>query len=165
MIQVTAKVENIKGVEALMERLSKEFGPRSAQLTIRAAMRNTLKGVATDIKANTPVRTGKMRDSVRTRIVVPRNNQQGNKPAISGRIGYRISRRRATSDRFPSIGQVLGVEYGNNRNIRVGRKTIESVFNRHEPRLRATFIKTFVNEFEKRVKREARKQGLEYRRR
>ena len=124
-------------------------------------MRTTLSGLNSDIKARTPIRTGKMAASVRTRIIIPKDSS-GNKPTASGRVGYRASRRRVTASRLPSVGQVLGVEYGNVR-VPVGRETIEIVFALHQSLLRSKFIKNFRIQFNKRLKREAKKRQLEYR--
>ena len=61
------RLEGLTQANDNINRLAEEFGPRRARQTFNVPLRRAFAGVEADIRANTPVDTGSLRDTTRIR--------------------------------------------------------------------------------------------------
>jgi len=63
------KITGLKELEKSMSQLGKEYSdPKFALKALRPAMKKSVKGLEEDIRNTTPIDTGKLKDSVTTRV-------------------------------------------------------------------------------------------------
>ncbi|WP_069299893.1 hypothetical protein [Neptunicoccus sediminis] len=108
------EVKGLKDLEKALLELGKEYGnPKYAVQAMRPAIKAAMNGVDSDIEQNTPVDTGELKETVKTKIGKPSRKMLKSKhfsqtTIIAGRTGY-----------FWKGGsfwfQALSVEFGNDK--------------------------------------------------
>ncbi len=86
----------IRGLDSLERNLldfADQYGPKNAISALRAPLRSSLRSVAEQIRSNTPVDTGELRESTSISITQPtrrllRSNYINNDSIIVGRVGW-----------------------------------------------------------------------------
>ena len=62
---INFRLEGLSQANANINELSRQFGPRRARQTFNVPLRRAFANVEADIRANTPVDTGNLRDTTR----------------------------------------------------------------------------------------------------
>ena len=110
---VTIQTRGFREAERNLVNLAREFGPRGTRTLINRELRSAFRPVADEIRSNTPVDTGGLRDSVSLRVGAPTRRDRRN-PEVGPNV-FAIARAgwfwRGTSLWFQSIN----VEYGNSQ--------------------------------------------------
>ena len=108
--EIVTRVDGLRELEQNLIALANTYGPRNAISAVRAPLRASLRVVAEQIRINTPVDTGRLRESVRIRIGMATASLR-RRPAIGanailvGRVGW--------TWRTPSLWrQAIAVEFG-----------------------------------------------------
>jgi hypothetical protein len=114
MMTVDAKVNSTHYEKALLE-LAKEYGPNNAVNSLRQPIRDALTPVLQDVKAKTPVDSGRLRDSARLTVGRPQAPKstpldvgRTTNAVIQGRVGYRVSGKKGKGLRARAIAQEFG---------------------------------------------------------
>ena len=129
------EVVNGKQVDQLLTKLAKEFGSDSLLDPVAMALEETVKPLKKEIHARTPVRTGKLRDTIYHDVY---RNRGG---TLTGAAGYRF-RGKA---RIPQAVSALILEYGSDKRNYPRKRMLERTFNNQK----ASLVYRFKNEFTK----------------
>ena len=118
-------IRGLRELENNLAALAAEYGPLNAISALRTPMRRSLRVVAEQIRANTPVDTGGLRDSTAVHISRPnsrlrRSRFVSNNSVLVGRVGWFWRSRSLWY-------QALSVEYGNR--VTEARPTIRPAVN------------------------------------
>ena len=130
MPQLETRIEGLDQIERDWLRLSEDIGPRRARTIFNVPLRRAFAPVEADIRANTPVDTGGLMESIRTNAGGPRRAELrsgafGPNDVVVVRSGWFW---RGTSRWF----QATNTEYGNSRQApgNILRGALESNANR-----------------------------------
>ena len=91
--QLNFRIEGLRELERNLLELANEYGPRNALSALRQPVRNSLRLIAADIEANTPVESGSLRESVGVSVRMRRSKDQGphvpEDAVLVGEVGWR----------------------------------------------------------------------------
>ena len=157
---VTLKAKtNIQNVDRFLAGLVREYGPKGLQ-PVRNSIRKAIKPLEAEIKARTPVRTGRLQASVGLSV----GSGARNRPVAYGGVGWRFKKG------GPILPQALGVEFGGDAGTlsgggryrfgQSGKRILRTLFTRNEQRMFDDFKREIRPELDKAYKRLAAKSGL-----
>lgn len=160
--QVDFRVEGLAGLERNLLQLAEDFGPRNARRAFNIPMRDAFRIVENDIRSNTPVDTGRLRETVRTQTGTANRFERADSPNAvwSARAGWFW-----TSPSYFSF-QALAVEYGTRS--QTGLNVLRGALQRNIPAVLDQFGSTLGANIERtadRLGRRQRQQGSAFRRR
>ena len=114
------RLTGLEQANANINELSRQFGPRRARQTFNVPLRRAFANVEADIRANTPVDTGNLRDTTQLRAGVANRFERRRFPdaVYAVRAGWFYS---APS---PLTFQALAVEYGTR--YQTGNRTLRT---------------------------------------
>lgn len=109
-MELTVKIEGLKELEDNLMEMADEYGPKSGLQALRPAIKAAMKPAEMAVRSNTPVDSGALLGSTKTKIGKPSrkmlsSEHYGQNTVLVGRTGYFWTK--------PSLwNQALAVEFG-----------------------------------------------------
>ena len=112
-MKIKSTVVGLRELDLALSELTKEYSGKESLEALKPALKEGVQEVYQDVKNNTPVDTGGLRDS--TRIVVRKSNKKdkktlGNDSVAYASVEWNWKKSQGDSARYP---QQLAIEYGN----------------------------------------------------
>jgi HK97 gp10 family phage protein len=151
-MELNGKVDGLKELEKNMRRLGREYSdPRFALKALRPAMRNAVKTLELNIRATTPVDTGTLSLSTKTRV--RQSNKQdkqtlGQDSVMVADVGWHWQKGQSL------MKQALAIEYGNARSV--AQPTLRPALAKNAQQIVDTFVTELRASIEKKAKQLAR---------
>lgn len=136
---ITVDFTNDKEIDKLFKEMAKD---QSFQKPMKKSLKKIIKPIEQDIRSNTPVKTGALRDKVYSDVT----EHNG---AISGNVGFKFEGKR---DKKVSIyGHKW--EFGGKITNFPARRMVRNAFDRNRNRIKKQFFDDFLKEFDKVIKK------------
>jgi HK97 gp10 family phage protein len=136
------KVKGLKELEKKLLALSKEYGAKKANSALRAPLKAAMSPIVQEVKNNTPVDTGALRDSTKLRIRQPSKQIKADNPDVTmiASVGWEENRK-----------QQIAVEYGTNS--REANPVLRPALENNKKEIVARFAKTLGPSIERSARR------------
>ncbi len=116
---IKTNINGLKDLEKALTQISKEYGPKEGEKTLRQALRNSAKPVLEAAKENVPEKSGKLKKSLKISVGKP-NKQDKRRGATKDTVA--VARVKAGNTKKAELGGVYYthmVEYGTERSAPV----------------------------------------------
>ena len=157
---VSIKIKGGKELEKTLLQLSKQYGPRNIRTAVNAPLKEAIKPVEADIRSNTPVDTGNLKNSIGTKLgrgKLPKGG--GNSRGVSkGGVGANIFAAIRTGWMNINFRKAVAVEYGTTK--KPATNVISNALERNASGVLSIFFNGVSKSIEKAVNRLSKRKKL-----